>query len=43
VLESRASASRPDRGIIKWRWELLNQRNEVAVAMIGTQFFLRRP
>jgi acyl dehydratase len=42
VLESRPSASKPDRGIVKWRWELLNQRNEVAVAMLGTQFFLRR-
>ena len=42
VLESRPSASRADRGIIKWRWELLNQRDEVAVAMVGTQFFLRR-
>jgi acyl dehydratase len=43
VMESRPSASKPDRGIVKWRWELLNQRGEVAVAMIGTQFFLRRP
>ena len=43
VLESRPSASRPDRGIIKWRWELLNQRDEVAVSMTGTQFFLRKP
>jgi acyl dehydratase len=42
VLESRPSASKPDRGIVKWRWELLNQRDEVAVAMLGTQFFLRR-
>ena len=43
VLESRLSASKPDRGIVKWRWELLNQRGEVAVSMVGTQFFLRRP
>jgi acyl dehydratase len=42
VLESRASASRPDRGIVKFRWELVNQRGEVAVSMVGTQFFLRR-
>ena len=42
VLEARASASKPDRGIVKWHWELLNQRNEVAVSMVGTQFFLRR-
>ena len=43
VLEARPSASRPDRGIVKWHWELLNQRGEVAVSMVGTQFFLRRP
>ena len=43
VIESRPSTSKPDRGIVKWRWELLNQRSEVAVMLIGTQFFLRRP
>ncbi|HET7669761.1 MAG TPA: MaoC family dehydratase [Burkholderiales bacterium] len=43
VLEARPSASKPDRGIVRWRWELFNQRGEVAVSMTGTQFFLRRP
>ena len=43
VLESRLSASKRDRGIVKFRWELLNQRDEVAVSMVGTQFYLRRP
>ena len=42
VLESRASASKPGRGIVKFRWELFNQRDEVAVSMVGTQFYLRR-
>ena len=42
VLEARPSASKPDRGIVKFRWELLNQRDEVAVSMLGTQFYLRR-
>jgi acyl dehydratase len=42
VLESRPSSSKPDRGIVKFRWELFNQRDEVAVSMVGTQFFLRR-
>jgi len=42
VLESRLSASKPDRGIVKFRWELLNQRDEVVVTIIGTQFYLRR-
>ena len=43
VLEARTSASKPDRGIVKWRWELLNQRDEVVVSQVGSQFFLRRP
>lgn len=42
VLETRASASRPDRGIVRWRWELLNQRAEPVLTMLGTQMFLRR-
>ena len=42
VLESRLSASKPERGIVKFRWELLNQRDEVVVTIIGTQFYLRR-
>jgi acyl dehydratase len=43
VLETRPSASKPDRGIVKFLWELLNQRGEVVVSAIGTQFYLRRP
>lgn len=43
VLEARASSSRPDRGIVRWRWDVLNQRDERVLSMRGTQFFLRRP
>jgi acyl dehydratase len=43
VLESRPSASKPDRGAVTWRWEVLNQADEVVLSMIGVQFFLRRP
>ena len=43
VLETRPSASKPDRGIVKFRWELFNQRDELAVSMVGTQLYLRRP
>ena len=42
VLESRPSLSRPDRGIVRWQWEVLNQRAEVVLSMLGTQIFLRR-
>lgn len=42
VLDARPSASKPDRGIVRFRWELFNQHSEVAVSMTGTQFYLRR-
>jgi acyl dehydratase len=42
VLEARPSSSKPDRGVLRFRWELLHQREEVAVSLIGTQFWLRR-
>ena len=43
VLESRVSQSKPDRGVVRWRWEVVNQQSEVVLSMTGTQFFLRRP
>ncbi|MFY9313947.1 MAG: MaoC family dehydratase [Burkholderiales bacterium] len=42
VLEARPSASRPDRGLVRWRWEVLNQQDDVVLRMLGTQLFLRR-
>jgi acyl dehydratase len=42
VLESKPSSSKPERGTVVWRWELLNQRGEVVVSARGAQFFLRR-
>ncbi|MDH4189388.1 MAG: MaoC family dehydratase [Betaproteobacteria bacterium] len=42
VLESTASRSKPDRGIVSFRWELLNQKDEVVLSMLGKQFYLRR-
>jgi acyl dehydratase len=43
VLEARPSQSKPDRGIVSWRWEVLNQDGEVVLSMLGKQLFLRRP
>jgi acyl dehydratase len=43
VLEARASQSRPDRGMVTWRWEVLNQHAEVVLSIIGKQLFLKRP
>ena len=42
VLESRPSRSKPERGLVSFRWELLNQADEVVLSMLGHQFYLRR-
>jgi acyl dehydratase len=42
VLESAASRSRADRGTVSFRWELLNQADEVVLSMVGHQFYLKR-
>lgn len=42
VLESRASASKPDRGTVRHKWELFNQRDELVMTMEGYGMFKRR-
>lgn len=42
IEETRVSASRPDRGIVKTLWEVENQKGELVLTMSGVQFFLRR-
>ena len=42
VLESRASSSKPDIGIVKSRWEMFNQHNEMVMSMDGISMFKRR-
>lgn len=42
VLESVASRSRTDRGMVSFRWELLNQREEIVLSMLGKQLYLKR-
>lgn len=42
IEETRVSASRPDRGIVKTIWEVENQKGELVLTMSGVQFFLRR-
>jgi acyl dehydratase len=42
VLESSASRSKPNRGSVRFRWELLNQKGDVVLSMVGSQFYLRR-
>jgi acyl dehydratase len=42
VLEVTPSRSRPDRGVVRFRGEMINQRDEVALSMEGVGFFGRR-
>jgi acyl dehydratase len=43
VLESRASQSRKDVGLVKSRWEAVNQDGELVLTMEGWGMFGRRP
>ena len=43
VLESRASESKRDRGIVRQRWEVFNQANELVMTLEGVNLFRRRP
>lgn len=40
--EVRPSQSKPDRGVVRTGWEMLNQRNEVVLTMDGMGMFKRR-
>ena len=43
ILGCRASRSKPDRGIVRGRGELLNQRDEVVLSVETVNFLGRRP
>jgi acyl dehydratase len=43
VLEARGSMTRPSMGIVRWRGEMRNQRGELVMSAIGTNFFARKP
>ena len=43
VLEARESMTRPSMGIVRWRGEMRNQRGELVMSAIGTNFFGRKP
>jgi acyl dehydratase len=42
VLEQTPSRTQPSRGTVKFRWDVLNQNDDVACTMIGRQHYLRR-
>ena len=43
VLETTASRSKPDRGIMRSLMEVLNQHGEIVMTTRGVNFILRRP
>ena len=43
VLEVRPSASKPDRGICRLKYTILNQNDETVMTMLAVQFVARRP
>ena len=43
ILEVRASQSRPERGIVRYRLDVLNQRDEVVMTMTSATFLRREP
>ncbi|MCY1043403.1 MaoC family dehydratase [Corallococcus sp. bb12-1] len=43
TLEARPSASKPDRGAIKFRFEVVNQQGDVVMTEIANALFARRP
>ena len=42
IIEVRASQSRPERGIVRYRMDVLNQRDEVVMTMTSTTFVRRQ-
>ncbi len=42
VLAATPSRTQAGRGTVSFRWELLNQRDEVVLLMVGRQMYLRR-
>jgi acyl dehydratase len=43
VLEARPMASKPHVGLVRSRWEVMNQRSETVLTMEGWGMFARRP
>lgn len=43
VVETRPSSSKPDRGICRVKYTILNQRDEAVLTMTAVQIFARRP
>lgn len=42
IVEARPSATRPDRGLLRVKFRMENQKGETVVSFLGTQFVRRR-
>jgi acyl dehydratase len=42
VIDARPSQTKPDRGIVRWKVEALNQRGEPVLSLMSINFFRRR-
>ena len=42
ALEQTPSRKDPSRGTVKFRWEVLNQNDEIVCSIVGRQLFRRR-
>jgi acyl dehydratase len=43
ILEARRSRTKPDRGLVRTRAEMLNQRDEVVLSLLAMNLLRRRP
>ena len=43
ILETRVSRSKPERGLVRYRMDVLNQRDEVVMTMTSTTIVQREP
>jgi acyl dehydratase len=43
ILEARPSRSKPDRGVVRAKIEAINQKDELALSMVGISIIRRRP
>jgi acyl dehydratase len=43
ILDAKLSRSRPDRGIVRSRCEMINQADELVMHLEAVNFFLRKP
>ena len=43
ILETRVSRSKPERGLVRYRLDVLNQRDDVVMTMTSTTIVRREP